>query len=37
MPPEDEDVVVALLPTLSEGVEVWIEQGPEAAMNRINR
>jgi PTH1 family peptidyl-tRNA hydrolase len=37
MPPEDEDVVVGLLPTLSEGVRVWMEEGPEAAMNRINR
>jgi PTH1 family peptidyl-tRNA hydrolase len=37
MPPEDEDVVVGLLPTLSEGVQVWMEEGPEAAMNRINR
>lgn len=37
MPDEDEDVVVGLLPSLAEGVEVWIEEGHEAAMNRINR
>jgi PTH1 family peptidyl-tRNA hydrolase len=37
MPDEDEDVVVSLLPTLTQGVEVWMEEGAEAAMNRINR
>ena len=37
MPAEDEDVIVGLLPTLAAGVEVWLEEGPEAAMNRINR
>lgn len=37
MPAEDEDVVVELLPELSEAVAVWAEEGVEAAMNRFNR
>jgi PTH1 family peptidyl-tRNA hydrolase len=37
MPADDEDVIVSLLPTLAHGVEVWMEEGAEAAMNRINR
>ncbi len=37
MPEEDEDVVVGLLPELTRGVEVWIGEGVEAAMNRFNR
>jgi PTH1 family peptidyl-tRNA hydrolase len=37
MPEEDEDVVVGLLPELTEAVEVWIGEGVEAAMNRFNR
>ncbi len=37
MPPDDEDVVVGLLPELSEAVAVWAEAGVEAAMNRFNR
>jgi len=37
MPQEDEDVVVGLLPELTEAVEVWISEGVEAAMNRFNR
>ena len=37
MPDEDEDVVVGLLPELSEAVAVWAEEGVEAAMNRFNR
>jgi PTH1 family peptidyl-tRNA hydrolase len=37
MPAEDEDVIVGLLPALAAGVEVWMEEGAEAAMNRINR
>lgn len=37
MPAEDEEVVVALLPQLTEGVRVWTAEGVEAAMNRFNR
>lgn len=37
MPEEDEDVVVGLLPELTEAMEVWIDEGIEAAMNRFNR
>lgn len=37
MPPEEEEVVVRLLPELTEAVEVWIREGVEAAMNRFNR
>lgn len=37
MPPEEEETVVALLPEVSSGVAVWIDQGMEPAMNRLNR
>lgn len=37
MPEEDEDVVVALLPELTQAVETWVAEGVEAAMNRFNR
>ena len=37
MPPDDEEVVIELLPELSQAVEVWIGEGVEAAMNRFNR
>jgi PTH1 family peptidyl-tRNA hydrolase len=37
LPPEDETVVVELLPELSQAVDVWIDEGIEAAMNRFNR
>ena len=37
MPEEDEDVVVGLLPELSEAVRVWLEEGTNAVMNRFNR
>ncbi len=37
MPEEDEERVVALLPELTEAVEVWIGEGTQAAMNRFNR
>jgi len=37
MPQDDEDVVVGLLPELSQAVEVWVGEGVEAAMNRFNR
>jgi PTH1 family peptidyl-tRNA hydrolase len=37
MPEEDEDVVVRLLPELTEAVAVWITEGVEPAMNRFNR
>lgn len=37
MPDEDEEVVVELLPQLTEAVAVWVAEGVEAAMNRFNR
>ena len=37
MPEEDEDLVVRLLPELSEAISVWAEQGVEVAMNRFNQ
>ena len=37
MSAEDEEVVVGLLPGLTEAVSVWIAEGVEAAMNRFNR
>lgn len=37
MPEEDEDVVVGLLPELSEAVGVWLDEGTNAVMNRFNR
>jgi len=37
MPEDDEDIVVGLLPGLTEAVGVWIAEGVEAAMNRFNR
>jgi PTH1 family peptidyl-tRNA hydrolase len=37
LPVEDEEVVVALLPELTKGVETWLTEGIEAAMNRFNR
>ena len=37
MPEDDEDVVVRMLPELSEAVEAWMGEGVEAAMNRFNR
>jgi PTH1 family peptidyl-tRNA hydrolase len=37
MDTEDEDRVIELLPTLAEGVETWVTQGIEPAMNRFNR
>ena len=37
MPQEDEDVVVGLLPELTQAVELWIAEGVESAMNRFNR
>ena len=37
MPGEDEEVVVSLLTELSGAVELWVEEGIEAAMNRYNR
>lgn len=37
MPSEDEEVVVGLLPELTQAVEAWISEGVEAAMNRFNR
>jgi PTH1 family peptidyl-tRNA hydrolase len=37
MPGEDEEVVVGLLPQLTEAVAVWVAEGVEAAMNRFNK
>lgn len=37
MPPEDEDRVVTLLPELTTAVQVWLDEGTEAAMSRFNR
>ncbi len=37
MGPEDEDVVLGLLPDLVRGVEVWGIEGMETAMNSFNR
>lgn len=37
MPPDDEEVVVTLLTELTEAVEMWMDDGVEAAMNRFNR
>ncbi len=37
MPPEEEEVVVALLPHLVGCVEAWLERGAEAAMQDCNR
>jgi PTH1 family peptidyl-tRNA hydrolase len=37
MGPEDEDVILGLLPELVRGVEVWGFEGIEAAMNSFNR
>ena len=37
MPEEDEDVVVGLLPGLTQAVETWMTDGVEVAMSRFNR
>lgn len=37
MPEEDEDLIVEMLPVLSEAVAVWANEGVEVAMNRFNR
>ena len=37
MEPDDEDVILGLLPELVRGVEVWGIEGIEAAMNEFNR
>jgi peptidyl-tRNA hydrolase, PTH1 family len=36
-PAEEREVILTLFPDLVEGVEVWLSEGLEAAMNRINR
>ena len=37
LPPADEETIVALLPELSQAIEIWAEEGIDAAMNRYNR
>ncbi len=37
MDPDDEDVILDLLPELTRGVEVWGEKGMDEAMNRYNQ
>ena len=37
MLPEDEDIIIGLMPELTRGVEVWLAEGAEAAMNQLNR
>ena len=34
---EEEDVVIELLPELSDAVGMWLEEGVGAVMNRFNR
>lgn len=37
LPDVDEDEVLALLPRLCEGMDLWVREGVEPAMNRFNR
>jgi len=37
MEPDDEDVVLDLLPTLVDGVRTWVHEGVQVAMDRYNR
>ena len=37
LPTEDEEQIVTLLPEISVGVRVWMDDGMEPAMNRLNR
>ncbi len=37
MPAEEEDVIVGLLPELTEALRLWMDEGVEAAMSRFNR
>jgi len=37
MAPDEEDLVLEALVELSGGLEIWIREGMEAAMNRLNR
>ena len=37
MPDQDEDRIVDLLPEMTRAVEVWLDEGTEAAMNRFNQ
>ncbi|MBT8402285.1 MAG: aminoacyl-tRNA hydrolase [Gemmatimonadetes bacterium] len=37
MEESDEERVIELLPEMSRAVELWLEEGTEAAMNRFNR
>lgn len=36
-PPEDEDRILGRFPDLVDGVRVWLEEGVDAAMSRVNR
>lgn len=37
MPEDEEQVILDLLPELSDATRTWVEEGIEAAMNRFNR
>ncbi len=37
MPPEDEDQVLEAVSLIPAGLQVWLQEGLEAAMNRLNR
>lgn len=37
MPDDEEDAILELLPELTEGVRLWMDEGMEAVMSRYNR
>ena len=37
MSEEDEDIVLDLLPVMTDAVEIWIDEGIEEGMNRFNQ